>query len=95
LARIGGGKIVVADGKVLGLVELPLLGLLSEDPTPVVMSKFENVFEQIRQLGCGLASPFSQLEFSGACGEIGDLKISEEGLVNVNPPEKLDVILTG
>lgn len=94
LARIGGGKIVVADGAVLGLVELPLLGLLSEDPTPVVMSKFENVFEQIRGLGCELASPFSQLEFSGACGEIGDLKISEEGLVNVNPPEKLDVILT-
>jgi adenine deaminase len=94
LARVGGGKIVVADGKVLGLVELPLLGLLSEDPTPVVMSKFENVFAQIRLLGCGLRSPFSQLEFSGACGEIGDLKISEEGLVNVNPPEKLNVILS-
>jgi adenine deaminase len=92
LARVGGGKIVVADGEVVALVELPLLGLLSEDPTSVVTAKFEQAFQQIRQLGCGLASPFSQLEFSGACGEIGDLKISEEGLVRVDPPEKVDVI---
>jgi adenine deaminase len=94
LARVGGGKIVVADGEVLALVELPLLGLLSEDPTSVVMGKFDKAFEQIRQLGCDLASPFSQLEFSGACGEIGDLKISEEGLVRVDPPEKVDVIVS-
>jgi adenine deaminase len=93
LVRVGGGKIVVADGEVLALVELPLLGLLSEDPTSVVMGKFDHAFEQIRQLGCTLASPFSQLEFSGACGEIGDLKISEEGLVRVDPPEKVAVIV--
>ena len=94
LARVGGGKIVVAGGEVLALVELPLLGLLSEDPTSVVTGKFEQAFDQIRTLGCGLASPFSQLEFSGACGEIGDLKISEEGLVRVDPPEKVDVIVS-
>jgi adenine deaminase len=94
LARIGGGKIVVAAGEVLALVELPLLGLLSEDPTSVVTGKFEQAFDQIRTLGCELASPFSQLEFSGACGEIGDLKISEEGLVRVDPPEKVDVIVS-
>jgi adenine deaminase len=93
LARIGGGKIVVADGEVLALVELPLLGLLSEDPTTVVTGKFSQAFDRIRELGCGLASPYSQLEFSGACGEIGDLKISDEGLVRVNPPEKVDVIV--
>jgi adenine deaminase len=94
LARVGGGKIVVADGEVLALVELPLLGLLSEDPTTVVMGKFEQAFDEIRKLGCGLASPYSQLEFSGACGEIGDLKISEEGLVRIDPPEKVDVIVS-
>jgi adenine deaminase len=94
LARVGGGKIVVADGEVLALVELPLLGLLSEDPTSVVMGKFEVAFARIRDLGCDLASPFSQLEFSGACGEIGDLKISDEGLVRVNPPEKVEVIVS-
>jgi len=94
LARVGGGKIVVADGEVRALVELPLLGLLSEDPTSVVMGKFERAFAEIRELGCELASPFSQLEFSGACGEIGDLKISDEGPVRVNPPEKVEVIVS-
>ena len=32
LAEVGGGKVIVRDGEVLGLVELALLGLLSEDP---------------------------------------------------------------
>jgi adenine deaminase len=94
LARVGGGKIVVADGEIRALVELPLLGLLSQDPTAIVMSKFEQAFAEIRKLGCDLASPFSQLEFSGACGEIGDLKISDEGPVRVNPPERVDVIVS-
>jgi adenine deaminase len=94
LAGVGGGKIVVADGEVLALVELPLLGLLSEDPTSIVMGKFEVAFARIQELGCDLASPFSQLEFSGACGEIGDIKISDEGLVRVNPPEKVDLIVS-
>lgn len=93
LAEIGGGKIVVADGEILALVELPLLGLLSEEPTEAVTAKFDKAFEAIRELGCDLASPFSQLEFSFACGEIGDLRLSDEGLLRVDPPEMVSLVV--
>jgi adenine deaminase len=93
LAEVGGGKIVVAGGEVLALVELPVLGLLANAPLDEVMAGFDQVFAAIRGLGCPLKSPFSQLEFSFACGEIGDIKLSEEGLVRVHPPERLDVVV--
>ena len=93
LAEIGGGKIVVADGEILALVELPLLGLLSEEPTETVAAKFDKAFDAIRELGCDLASPFSQLEFSFACGEIGDLRLSDEGLLRVDPPEMVPLVV--
>jgi adenine deaminase len=93
LAEIGGGKIVVVDGEIVSLVELPLLGLLSEEPLEVVTGKFDRAFEEIANLGCTLTSPFSQLEFCFACGEIGDLRLSDEGLLLVNPPEKVDLVV--
>lgn len=93
LAEIDGGKIVVADGEILALVELPLLGLLSEEPMATVAAKFDKAFDAIRELGCDLASPFSQLEFSFACGEIGDLRLSDVGLLRVDPPEMVPLVV--
>jgi adenine deaminase len=93
LAEIGGGKIVVVEGEVVALAELPILGLLSEDPLISVITKFERAFAEIAKLGCTVVSPFSQLEFCFACGEIGDLKLSDEGLVRIDPPEKVGLIV--
>jgi adenine deaminase len=93
LAEIGGGKIVVVDGEIVALVELPLLGLLSEEPLDTVTAKFDKAFEAIAELGCPLRNPFSQLEFCFACGEIGDIRLSDEGLLRVNPPERLEVVV--
>jgi len=93
LAEIGGGKIVVVDGEIVALVELQLLGLLSEDPLETMTSKFDKALKEIANLGCTLRNPFSQLEFSFACGEIGDLRLSDEGLLRVNPPGSVDLIV--
>jgi adenine deaminase len=95
LAEVGGGKIVVADGEILALAELKVLGLLSDDPLDVMMGKFDRALAEIAALGCGLKSPFSQLEFCCACGEIGAIKLSEEGLVLLeDPPRIVDVVLS-
>jgi adenine deaminase len=93
LAGVGGGKIVVADGEIIALAELKLLGLLSEDRLPVMLEKFDRALKAIADLGCTVKSPFSQLEFCCACGEIGDIKLSEEGLVLLDPPRIVDVVL--
>jgi adenine deaminase len=93
LAEVGGGKIVVSEGEVRALVELPILGLLADAPLDDVMAKFDAAFAAIRELGCTFQSPFSQLEFCFACGEIGEIKLSEEGLVQVDPPTRLSVVV--
>jgi adenine deaminase len=58
-----------------------------------VTSKFDKAFSSIAELGCPLRNPFSQLEFCFACGEIGDIRLSDEGLLRVNPPQRLEVVV--
>jgi adenine deaminase len=94
LVRIGGGKVVVKDGKVVASVALPICGLMAEEPLKEVMAKFDRAFEAIAELGCPLKNPFSQLEFCFACGEIGNIKLSEEALLVFDPdPRKVAVVV--
>jgi adenine deaminase len=94
LASLGGGKVVVRDGQVVASVGLTICGLLTEEPMGDVMAKFGRAFQAIAELGCTLKNPFSQLEFCFACGEIGDIKLSEEGLLLIHPePRKVDVVV--
>lgn len=93
LARIGGGKVVVAGGKVLAQIELPLFGLLSDEPLHTVISKFDRAYAEIKNLGCPLTSPFSTLEFCCACGEIGKIKIFQGGLIDAEKVERVSVVV--
>jgi adenine deaminase len=94
LATLGGGKVVVRNGEVVASVGLPVCGLLTEEPLEQVMGRFGRAFEAIAELGCPLKNPFSQLEFCFACGEIGDIKLSEEGLLLIHPePHKVEVVV--
>jgi adenine deaminase len=93
LAEIGGGFIVVEDGEVKALVELSLQGLMNDEPLDVVMPKFSKAYQAVRELGCPLSSPFVSLEFTFACPGIPDLKLSDEGLMRVSPPERLEVVI--
>jgi adenine deaminase len=93
LAKIGGGKVVVADGKIVAQIELPLFGLLSDEPLERVIKKFDKAYEEIRRLGCQFTSPFSTLEFCCACGEIGKIKIFQGGLIDAEKPEKVSVVI--
>lgn len=92
LAKIGGGKVVVADGKVLAEIELPLFGLLSDKSLDVVIAKFDKAYKEMRDLGCPFTSAFSTLEFCCACGEIGKIKIFQGGLIDAEKVEKVSVI---
>ena len=93
LAEIGGGKVVVAEGKILAQIELPLFGLLSDEPLETVIKKFDKAYEEIRKLGCQFTSAFSTLEFCCACGEIGKIKIFQGGLIDAEKPEKVNLVL--
>jgi adenine deaminase len=84
MAALGGGFVVVAGGKVLAELPLPLYGLLTDLSLEEATARMESVYRAMRGLGCGLSKgPLHTLAFTGVCGEIGHLKIGHAGLFDV------------
>jgi adenine deaminase len=91
LAEIGGGQVVVRSGQVIGLVELPIAGLISNERAESVAHKAEMVLAGFRACGCTLNNPNMQLSLLGLV-VIPELRISDLGLVDVNQFQILPVI---
>ncbi len=82
LAEVGGGQVVVKEGEVIGLVELPIAGLMSTERADVVAHKARSVLEGFRACGCTMENPNMQLSLL-ALVVIPELRISDKGLVDV------------
>ncbi|UCF62121.1 MAG: adenine deaminase [Anaerolineaceae bacterium] len=91
LARVGGGQVVVRQGEILALVELPIAGLMSDEHAEIVAEKAESILEGFRQCGCTLNNANMQLSLL-ALVVIPDLRISDKGLVDVNRFEVIPII---
>jgi adenine deaminase len=83
LAKLGGGQIVVQEGKILGQVVLPIAGLMSNERAEIVAKKAKTVLEGFKACGCKLNNPNMQLSLL-ALVVIPELRISDLGLVDVN-----------
>ena len=94
LAKVGGGQIVVKDGKVIGLVELPIAGLMSNDRAEVVAGKAATVLTGFMACGSQLNNPNMQLSLL-ALVVIPELRISDLGLVDVTQFKFIPVLEEG
>ena len=83
LAEIGGGQVVVKKGKVIGLVELSIGGLMSTEKADKVAQKANTILEGFRQCGCSLNNPNMPMSLL-ALEAIPELRITDKGLVDVN-----------
>ena len=92
IVKMGGGHIAVKDQRVLARLELPLCGLLSDETLEMVVEKQNKLQKVIREMGCEFKDPFQTLGFTGACPEIGTLRISEYGIINV-PAHRLEPLI--
>jgi adenine deaminase len=91
LARVGGGQIVVRDGDVRALVELPIGGLMSDERAEIVADKAEAVLAAMRECGCQLNNANMQLSLL-ALVVIPELRISDQGLVDVEAFSVIPVV---
>ena len=91
LADINGGQVVVSEGEILGMVELPIAGLMSEERAETVAKKAASVLEGFVTCGCTLNNPNMQLSLL-ALVVIPELRISDLGLVDVTKFEFIPVI---
>jgi adenine deaminase len=90
IENLQGGLVVVAGGKVLGSLALPIAGLLSELHLEKVVAKLEELHRIASDLGCILKSPFATLSFL-ALPVIPELKLTDKGLVDVVSFKLLDL----
>jgi adenine deaminase len=82
LVKCGGGQVVVLDGEVIGLVEFPIAGLMSNERADIVARKAGTVLEGFKLCGSELNNPNMQLSLL-ALVVIPELRISDKGLVDV------------
>ena len=81
LVKEGGGMVVVRDGRVLGLVPLPIAGLMSDKPVREVSALVEQLEGAWREIGCTMVSPFMTMAgLSLAC--LPELRLTDRGLVD-------------
>lgn len=91
LAEVGGGQVVVRQGQVVALVELPIAGLMSDESAAVVAEKAEAVLRGFRECGCTLNNANMQLSLL-ALVVIPELRISDRGLVDVDRFEVVPLV---
>jgi adenine deaminase len=82
LADCGGGQVVVRRGEVIGKVELPIAGLMSNERAEIVANKAATVLDGFKACGCLINNPNMQLSLLGLV-VIPELRISDLGLVDV------------
>lgn len=82
LVELGGGMVVVEDGKVLAEVPLPVAGLMSDQRAEVVVEQVEKLEQAWKDLGCPIHAPFMTFSLI-ALPVIPDIRITNRGLVDV------------
>jgi adenine deaminase len=82
LAETGGGQVVVRKGKIIGLIELPLAGLMSTEHADKVVKKAKTILDGFHSCGCKINNPNMTLSLL-ALPVIPELRLSDKGLVDV------------
>lgn len=81
LIECGGGMCAVANGKVLGCVELPLAGLMNVKSAEEMSDKVESLDKAWKDIGCDIVSPFMTMALIPlAC--LPELRLTNRGLVD-------------
>jgi adenine deaminase len=92
LGEVGGGVIVVRDGKELALVELPIAGLMSDERAEIVAAKADAVIAAMLECGCTLNNAYMQHSLL-ALVVIPELRISDLGLIDVRRFERVELVV--
>lgn len=82
LAEVQGGVVVVREGKVEALIELPIAGLMSDERAEIVAAKASRMVEAMVACGCKLNNAYMQHSLL-ALVVIPEIRISDQGLIDV------------
>lgn len=91
LKEIGGGIIVVEDGKVLSSIKLEIGGLITDRPINSIMNDLEELHNSIKKVAPTINfNPFLTLSFL-SLPVIPDMKITDKGIFDVKKFDFIDI----
>ena len=83
LKRVNGGYTVISKGEIVGTLELPIAGLMSDNTANYVENRLKNMIEEANKLGINdKIDPFITLSFL-ALPVIPEIRITDQGLFDV------------
>jgi adenine deaminase len=91
ILEMQGGLVAVA-GREEARLPLPIAGLMSDEPVPVVAEQQRALLRMARRMGCPLDDPFMTLSFL-ALSVIPALKLTDRGLLDVTRSELVPLFL--
>ncbi len=81
LIKCGGGMVAVKNGVVTALLELPVAGLMSEEPVKTIAAKVDALDKAWKALGCDMVSPFMTMALI-PLSVLPELRLTNRGLVD-------------
>ena len=92
LIKCGGGMVVVKNGKIIGKVELPIAGLISDKSLEETNKQVVEVEKAWKELGCTHPSPFMTMAIIPlAC--LPTLRLTDRGIVDCTTFSFVDLIV--
>ncbi|QDU64916.1 Adenine deaminase [Planctomycetes bacterium Pan216] len=88
IVRAQGAAVAVADEDVLGMLPLPIAGLMANEPIETVVAGLHRLHAIAHDLGCTLEAPLMALSFL-SLSVIPSLKITDQGLIDVEAFERV------
>lgn len=82
LEKSQGGFTAVADGKIIGIMPLPLAGLMSTKSADTVLEQMDKINETVIKLGCNMKAPFMSLSFI-SLPTVPQLGLTDMGMIDV------------
>ncbi len=81
LIACGGGQVVMADGEVLALVELPIAGIMADVAAEEASCAVHELERAWHELGCAIPAPFMTMAFI-PLARLPELCLTDRGLVD-------------
>lgn len=93
IQKMQGGVVLVADGKVLATIPMPIFGIMSDKPLPELEKEFADLQKAYEGLGGTLTDAVFTLSLLVTLAVIPEGALSNRGLVDVANGQLLDVII--
>lgn len=94
LKAVGGGLCLVENGAVVSKVELPVAGLMSEEPIEVIAKKISDFSDQVRERGIQVGSRAPSMALTSVILTVTPhIRISDKGIVHVNEQKLVSLFL--